>query len=405
MKLKSKIVAILMLTFLMSCIKDEPFETDADDNQAEISLTTEVRQLSDQQLTVQSYVKDRPIIAHRGTQEYGPENTAATYRFAREVGADYIQIDLQMSKDGFLVGFRNDLKNHANISELFPGFENAGVNHYTLAELKTMDVGSSYNNSTYNRPGYIGLQILTLEEIINICEGKLEDGSADSTDTGNRPGIYIRLYQPWLNPGIEENLKAELTRLGWYADDLSSLRVIPTTTGKVGVANTKGRVFLATLERTTVYKIEEVFEGKIPFSFWLWKSSNYIKVDDAETYAEFVNFGIEHGAQFIGPNTSTNDLLKVWQSNLIRRTNAKIQGFTINTKADMAQYTFNDLGTSDGNIYQLEYDLTDGFITNRPQYATYYYGKYYIPLALRTVPAPSFLSSTAIKNVFINLGY
>ena len=407
MKTNYKFILILMLSFFASCIDDDigipEDETATDDEQ--ISLTIPVSTLSAQQMEVQSYVKARPIIGHRGTTEYGPENTAATYQFARQVGADYIQIDLQMSSDNFLVGFRNDLDNHANISELFPGFENAGVNHYTLEELKSMDVGSSYNNSTYNRSGYIGLQILTLEEIINICEGKLPDGTPDPADNGNRPGLYIRFYQPWLNVGMEEVLKAELTRLGWYDDNLDNLRVIPTFPDKIGVANTRGRVFLGTLEKLSLLKLEEVFQGKIPLAFWLWKSSNYIKVDDAKTYSDFVNFGVNHGAQFISPNTSTNDLLKVWQSNLIRRTNARIQGFTISTKADLSQYTSNIQPESEGNIYQLEYNLTDGVITNRPQYATFYYGVNILPESDRIVPAPEFLDSGEIRDVFLNLGY
>jgi len=126
MKTISKIVILCSLSLLISCIDNEKFEPEQtlDDEQA--SLVVEVNTLSTEQLAVQNYVTDRPIIAHRGTQEYAPENTAAAYRFARNVGSDYIQIDLQMSKDGYLVGFRNDLKNHANISTLFPGFEGAG---------------------------------------------------------------------------------------------------------------------------------------------------------------------------------------------------------------------------------------------------------------------------------------
>ena len=406
MKANYKLILILMLSFFTSCIGDDiglPEDETTDDEQ--ISLTIPVSVLSVQQLEVQNYVKPRPIIAHRGTTEYAPENTAAAYRFARQVGADYIQIDLQMSSDNFLVGFRNDLDNHANISELFLGFEKAVVNHYTLAELKTMDVGSSYSNTSYNRSGYIGLQILTLEEIINICEGKLPDGTPDPADNGNRPGIYLRLYEPWFNVGMEEVLKAELTRLGWYDDDLDNLREIPTFQDKVGVANTKGRVFLATLEKLSLLKLEETFQGKIPLAFWLWKSSNYIKVDDAKTYTDFLNFGIDHGAQFISPNTSSSDLLKVWQGNLIRRTNARIQGFTIDTKASLSQYTYNNQTESGGNIYNLEYNLTDGVITNRPQYATYYFGANILPESNRIVPAPEFLDSGEIRDLFLNLGY
>ena len=405
MKHLQKIVfAFIFPVFLAGCVKNKDWEPPANVDQAEASLTVAVNKLSQKQLNVQAYVKERPIIAHRGTTNYAPQETEAAYRFARYVGADYLQIDLQMSKDGYLVCFKGDnLSGKSNVDELFPGYEKAPVHHFTLAELKSLDIGSWFNSSTYDRPGFAGLQILTLEEIINICEGKLPDGTPDPEDTGNRPGIYIRMYDPWLNPGIEEKLKQELTRLGWYNDNLDNLREIQTYPDKTAVANTKGRVFLATMQNASLLKLEEVFQGKLPLAYWLWLSNSHMPTDDAETYASFINYGIEHGAQFIAPNVSTNDLLKPWQSNLIRRTNARIQAYTIDTKAKMGQYTYNNLTVAQGNIYQLDYDLTDGFITNRPQYARYFYGQYY--LGPRITPAPPYYNSNAIKNIFNTLGY
>jgi len=403
-KMKTKIILLLFVSLWTACDKDK-FVIPEEQDDTQLALTIQVKELSQEQLEIQAYVKARPIIAHRGTTDYAPENTAAAYRFARQVGSDYLLVDLQMSKDGVLVGFRNDLNNHANISELFPGYENAGVNHYTLEELKSMDVGSSFVSTTYDRPGFEGLQILTLEEIINICEGKLPDGSPDPADNGNRPGIYIRLYEPWLNPGLEEKLKTELIRLGWYVGEPENLKTITTYPDKVDVANTNGRVFLATMEKMSLLKIEEVFQGKLPLAFWLWQSDNYMPQDDAVTYADFVNFGIDHGAQFIAPNTSTSDLLEPWQATLIRRTGARIQGYTIDTKAEMAKYTYNTLLPADGNIYQFNYDLTDGFITNRPQYAAFFYGRYYLPVENRITPEPPYYNTEAIQNVFAELGY
>ncbi len=402
MKYIIKLIFLLAVIFFAGCLDKDKYELEIID-QAEASLTIPVLSLSAQQLEVQGYVKERPIIAHRGTTNYAPENTAAAYRYSRYVGADYLQVDLQMSSDGHLVSVKGDLEEKSNVSELFPGFENAPVNHFTLEELKSLDVGTWFESETYDRPGFEGLQILTLEEIINICEGKLEDGTPDPEDLGNRPGLYIRMYDPWLNPGIEEKLKSFLTNLGWYASNLDELREIETFPDKTDVANSKGRVFLATMQKMSLLKLEEVFEGKLPLAYWLWMSSSQMPTDDAETYAEFINFGIEHGAQFISPNVSTNDLLQPWQSNLIRRTNARIQAYTIDKKAQMGQYTYNDLPESEGNIYQLEYDLTDGFISNRPQYALFFYGRYY--LGEQIEPEPPFYDSNAIKNVFAVLGY
>jgi glycerophosphoryl diester phosphodiesterase len=42
-------------------------------------------------------------IGHRGASAYAPEHTFASYDLALEQGADYIEIDLQMTADGVLV--------------------------------------------------------------------------------------------------------------------------------------------------------------------------------------------------------------------------------------------------------------------------------------------------------------
>ncbi|MGH8351424.1 MAG: glycerophosphodiester phosphodiesterase family protein, partial [Pseudomonas sp.] len=42
------------------------------------------------------------VIAHRGASFDAPESTAAAYKAARDLGADYLEMDLQRSKDGVL---------------------------------------------------------------------------------------------------------------------------------------------------------------------------------------------------------------------------------------------------------------------------------------------------------------
>ncbi|MGH9371745.1 MAG: glycerophosphodiester phosphodiesterase family protein, partial [Vicinamibacterales bacterium] len=43
------------------------------------------------------------LVAHRGTSAYAPEHTLAAYRLAIEQRADFVEQDLQISKDGVLV--------------------------------------------------------------------------------------------------------------------------------------------------------------------------------------------------------------------------------------------------------------------------------------------------------------
>lgn len=48
------------------------------------------------------------IIAHRGASGHAPENTMAAFEEAERLGAEFIEFDIQMSKDGKLVVIHDD---------------------------------------------------------------------------------------------------------------------------------------------------------------------------------------------------------------------------------------------------------------------------------------------------------
>src|SRR5262249_132518 len=61
------------------------------------------------------------LIAHRGASAYAPEHTAAAYRLAIEQGADFVEQDLQITKDGVLVCLHDlTLERTTNVKDLFP---------------------------------------------------------------------------------------------------------------------------------------------------------------------------------------------------------------------------------------------------------------------------------------------
>ena len=61
------------------------------------------------------------IIAHRGTTYWAPEETEAAYRWARNMGADYLEADLQLTKDGVLLTLHDDqLTRTTNIAQIYP---------------------------------------------------------------------------------------------------------------------------------------------------------------------------------------------------------------------------------------------------------------------------------------------
>lgn len=135
------------------------------------------------------------LIAHRGASGYAPEHTLAGYKLAMEQGADFVEQDLQVTKDGVLICLHDpDLARTTNVAEVFPdrttlrdpeetGKAKRGwyTVDFTLAEIKRLDAGSWFNraNPFAAKPGYVGQRVPTMEETIKFV--------------GNRAGLYIEL--------------------------------------------------------------------------------------------------------------------------------------------------------------------------------------------------------------------
>lgn len=103
---------------------------------------------------------DFVTIAHRGASGYAPEHTIPAYDLAVSSGADYIEIDLQMTKDGELIAL-HDLEVDRTTNR--PG----RASLMTLKEIKALDAGSWFNeqNPQSADPSYEKLEIPTLDEI------------------------------------------------------------------------------------------------------------------------------------------------------------------------------------------------------------------------------------------------
>lgn len=93
------------------------------------------------------------LIAHRGYSSEFPENTIPAFEGALDIGVDYIETDVQMTKDGRLVLF------HDNDLLRITGVEGT-VSDYTYAELSAMDAGGWFDSA------YEGVRIPTLEELL-----------------------------------------------------------------------------------------------------------------------------------------------------------------------------------------------------------------------------------------------
>ena len=309
------------------------------------------------------------VIAHRGTTYWAPEETEAAMRWARNMGADYLEIDLQMTKDSVLIALHDDnLTRTTDIATKFSDRKNNSVATFTYAELLTLDAGSWFSEFENYRNTFAGLEVLTLEDVIRIAGGyrikresypngkrltQLIDGKIqtiyekDQSDNGHRPGIYPETKEPHLFPGIEKALVQELKRLAWYAESEADLVQISTTDGKVQVANSPERVIVQTFSKQSLVNINSVFTRKIPTCFLLWLDPNdttgasMLSTDD---YEDWVNFGYENGARIIGPSiagepNNYEELLEPWMSELIKGKNMFTHAYSFDTEEQMLHYS------------------------------------------------------------------
>ncbi|WP_020401917.1 glycerophosphodiester phosphodiesterase [Gracilimonas tropica] len=100
------------------------------------------------------------VIAHRGASAYYPENTMSAFKAALEMGAEMIEADVSLSKDGVPVVIHDEeLRRTTNGSGL--------VSDHTVEELKRLDAGAWFGQA------HAGEQIPTLEELLTLATGKI----------------------------------------------------------------------------------------------------------------------------------------------------------------------------------------------------------------------------------------
>lgn len=106
---------VVCLATLVSC------NTDREINNPDVDVKkVEVKQLSPEMIKVRDYVPQNAVIAHRGSTFWMPEETESAFRWGRELGADYLEADLQVSKDGVILALHDDnLKRTTNIETVY----------------------------------------------------------------------------------------------------------------------------------------------------------------------------------------------------------------------------------------------------------------------------------------------
>ena len=109
--------------------------------------------------------KDLANISHRGASGYAPEHTLVSYQTGVAMNGDYIEIDLQMTKDGQLIRHADEKVDRTTNGKGL-------VKDHTLAQIEQLDVGSWFNE-TYPQsahPDFVGLKVPTLKKFFSNSE-------------------------------------------------------------------------------------------------------------------------------------------------------------------------------------------------------------------------------------------
>ena len=252
------------------------------------------------------------VIAHRGASGYAPEHTLTSYFTAIEMGADFIEPDLVMTRDGVLVArHENEIGGTTDVADrrqfadrrttkVIDGVSVTGwfTEDFLLEELKTLRARERIPELRPANTRLDGrLEIPTLEEILALARGVGERQRARASELGlpaPQPiGVYPETKHPSyfaaLGLAMEERLVAALERYGYRGRD--------------------GRAFLQSFEtgnlkalsRLTQLPLVQLIEAAgAPYDF--------VQIGDRRTYADLVSpKGLEEIATYascIGPAKS-----------------------------------------------------------------------------------------------------
>jgi glycerophosphoryl diester phosphodiesterase len=109
------------------------------------------------------------VIAHRGASGIVPENTCLALSTAMDIGADMVEVDVQLSRDGYPVVFHDGDLARARCPEQYSqrALKSLRIGDLSLRQLKQLDVGS------WKHRKFAGLTIPTLAEVLSLCGGKI----------------------------------------------------------------------------------------------------------------------------------------------------------------------------------------------------------------------------------------
>jgi len=136
-------------------------------------------------------------MGHRGFPTRYPENTMVSFRAAVDAGAQLVELDVTLTRDGQVVVMHDDTVDRTTDGRGF-------VADYTLGTLKRLDAGSWFH------PGFAGERVPTLKEVLEKIDTRvvinIEIKSHRTTDAARKGKVVQGVLTDVLDADAEERV-------------------------------------------------------------------------------------------------------------------------------------------------------------------------------------------------------
>ncbi|NBJ10031.1 glycerophosphodiester phosphodiesterase [Microvirga arsenatis] len=232
------------------------------------------------------------VVAHRGASGYLPEHTLEAYKMAIDMGADYIEPDLVVTKDGVLIARHEpmlsgttDVANRPEFASRKTTRKVDGVettdwfaSDFTLAEIKQLRAKQAMADRDQSKNGQF--QIPTLQEVIDLAK---KEGSARGKTIGIAPETKHSTFHAALGLPMEDRLVTVLKEAGW-ADASAPVVIQSFEVANLKYLNTRIDVRLAQLlDADDVDK-----DGNIVLAAPYAQPYDFVVVGDKRTYKDLL---------------------------------------------------------------------------------------------------------------------
>lgn len=130
-----------------------------------------------QQILAEIYSQPRTLVfGHRGASAYAPMNTIPAFELAADQGADGVELDVHLSKDGQLIVLHDFTVDHTTNGQGY-------ARDMTLAELRQLDAGVKFGEQ------FRGVRIPTLDEVFEAVGHRLFINVEIKSETEETDGV------------------------------------------------------------------------------------------------------------------------------------------------------------------------------------------------------------------------